>query len=90
MKAMSLYGQRVPAAAVKVADGAPLTLYFRREASSSMKVTSRPSSGAVNLRCWTCFFAASARVCVQNVRQPGRERHSQGMLCSSMYALTVL
>ena len=89
MKAISLYGQRLPAVAVRVAAGAPLTRNLRRVSASIMMFTSFPRSGASCFNFSTSFAAALARASVQKVLQPGRERHSQGMLFSSMKDLTV-
>ena len=90
MKAISLYGQRLPAVAVRVAAGAPLTRnLLRRVSASVMMFTSFPRSGASCFNFSTSFAAALARAVVQKVLQPGRERHSQGMSFSSMKDLTV-
>ena len=84
MNVISLYGHRLPAQAVRVAAGAPLTLCFRSSSSSSMTVTSLPSSGACLFRFSTSSAAAFARGSVQKVLQPVKERHSHGTLCSSI------
>ena len=84
MKAMSLYGQRLPAPAVSVAPAAPFTRCFRSSISSSITVTCLPISGASRFKSLTSSAAALVNGFVQKVLQPVTERHSHGTSFSLM------
>ena len=84
INATSLYGHRLAATAVSITPGAPFTLSFRISSSFSITLTSFPISGSAFCSSRTSLAAALASAFVQNDRQPGRARHSQGMSLSDM------